>query len=264
MKRILGLLAMLLGGVGVVLLVAGGVAAWRVAGVVVDRTDRAAARGSGRLVNVEGRLTRLEGRVKDLTVDVEVVRSAGARLAGKLVGEAIARTDFEPLLDRLDRSLSKAEEWGETLDVITRLVEDVADLSAQFDGAPERAEQLRRVAAALDEAAAVLAGVRAELADFRTRNAAPDPRKLADLAARTRAPLERLAGGIAAVRQHSADARGELEAFRGNVHFWSRAVATAMSVVVVWLGLGQVCLVGWGWKRVRLSPRRASAPGAAG
>ncbi|QDU23892.1 AAA family ATPase [Urbifossiella limnaea] len=264
MKTILGLLAMLLGGVGVVLLVACGVAVWRAEGVVVDRTDRVAARTAERLVKVEGRLTRLEGRVKDLTVDVDVVRSAAARLVEKAVADVVARTEVEQLVERLDRSLSKADELGETLDVIARLVEDVADLAAQLDGAPERVELLRRVADALEQAAAVLTGIRAELAELRTRKAAPDPRKLTDLAARTRGPLERVADGIGAVRQHSVDARGELEELRGKVHFWSRAVAAALSFVVVWFGLGQVCLVGWGWKRVRVSPQRAMAPGAAG
>lgn len=260
MKTILGLLAMLFGGVGVLLLVTCGVAAWRAEGVVVERTDRAVERASERLVKVEGRLTRLEGRVKELTVDVDFIRTAAGRLALKIVLDVAARTEVDQLHERLDRALAKTEELGETLDVVARLVEDVSDLAAQFDGSADRVEQLRRVAQSLEQAAALLTDVRTVLAEVRTRNAAPDPRKLTDLAERARGPLEQVAGGIDAVRRHSVEARGELEVFRGKVHFWARAVAAVLTFVVVWFGLGQACLVGWGWQRVRRSPQGGTPP----
>src|SRR5262245_23446665 len=137
MRRIIGLFAILLGVVGVAVLVACGVVVWRTAGVVVDRTDRITDRSSERLKKVGGKLLRLEGRVKDITVDVEKIRVAVARLILRTLKDLPALKDapvvaeFKQLLDRLDHLLQQCEELGETLNIVSRLFEDTADLSTQ-------------------------------------------------------------------------------------------------------------------------------------
>lgn len=254
MRKIIGLLAILLGVVGVVLLVAGGIAAWRVEGVVVERTDRATVRTSERLSKVESKLHRLEGMLKVLTVDVEAIRSAGARLVGRVVKDALAQPEINQLLERLSRLLEQSEQLGETLDIVARLFEDSADLSAQVDGNPERTERLKNIAETLEQAGATMSGIRAELGELRLREAATDPQKLIDLCTRSRAPLERMAGGIASIRQYSADTRESMESLRREVRFWMRTAAVLMSLVLVWFGLGQVCLIGWGWRQWQPSP----------
>jgi len=253
--RIIGLLTILLGVVSVALLVACGIMVWRVAGVVVDRTDRITERSSERLKKVEGKLLRLEGKVKDITVDVDKIRVAVARLILRTLKDLPALKDapvlveFRQLLERLDHLLQQCEELGETLSIVARLFDDTADLSTQLGGDQNRTDQMRTISETLEEVAATLTHIRGELAELRQRE--PDPQKLADLIEQTRGPLQRLADGIAKIRQHSVDAREALDHLRREVRFWTTMVAILLTLVLVWFGLGQVCLIGWGWKRLR-------------
>jgi hypothetical protein len=49
--------------------------------------------------------------------------------------------------------------------------------------------------------------------------------------------------------------------YRDRVLFWVDAAATAKTLVWAWVGLGQLCLIGWGCRRI---PRPGSPPRAPG
>jgi chromosome segregation ATPase len=188
---------------------------------------------------------------------VEKIRGPAARIILRTLKNLPALKDsavaveFKELLDRLDQLLQQCEELGETLGIVARLFEDSADLSTQLGGDQNRADQMRTISETLEQTGATLTQIRGKVAELRQRESAPDPQKLADLIEQSRGPLERLADGIARTREHCVDARESLDNVRREVRFWTVTGAILLSLVLVWFGLGQVCLFGWGWKRLR-------------
>ncbi len=76
-----------------------------------------------------------------------------------------------------------------------------------------------------------------------------------ELALEATAALERLADGLARARQEITSARDKVADYRDRIVFWARVVAILNTVLWVWGGLGQCCLVGWGRRRlVRSGP----------
>lgn len=75
-------------------------------------------------------------------------------------------------------------------------------------------------------------------------------RELVTLAREAAAGSERLAEGLAAARQGMAAARGRTAAWRDGVVLWVYVAATANTLVWLWGGLGQLCLIGWGRRRI--------------
>jgi hypothetical protein len=83
-------------------------------------------------------------------------------------------------------------------------------------------------------------------------------RELVALAREAVAGSERLADGVAAARRELADARLGTAEWRDRVVFWVYAAAAANTLLGLWVALGQLCLIGWG--RRRLSKRRPTSP----
>jgi hypothetical protein len=61
---------------------------------------------------------------------------------------------------------------------------------------------------------------------------------------------ERLADGLAGARREVASARAGVAEGRDRVVFWVRVAAVAHTLVWLWAGLGQLCLIGWGRRRI--------------
>ena len=60
---------------------------------------------------------------------------------------------------------------------------------------------------------------------------------------------EQLAEGLADARREVAVARERVGDRRTTVVFWVRVAAVAHTLVWLWIGLGQLCLIGWGRRR---------------
>jgi len=75
-------------------------------------------------------------------------------------------------------------------------------------------------------------------------------RKLAPLAEESLAGSKRLAEGLAAVRQEIPVVRGRTAECRDEVNFWGYVAAITNTVVCLWSELGQLCLIGWGRRRI--------------
>ena len=60
---------------------------------------------------------------------------------------------------------------------------------------------------------------------------------------------ELLAEGLAAARQEITVVRAKMFEWREAVVFWMYIAATANTLVWLWGGLGQLCLIGWGRRR---------------
>lgn len=252
MRTCIALFAILLGAVGVVLLSAGVFGVWSAAFAAIDVTEQVSQRASERLSAIDARLVRLEVQVKNVSVDVARIRAAATALTARVAQQALAQSDeFQRLREKLDLLLMQVETYAESLTVVSRLFEDAADLSAQFGKGGEQADRLRAVAKLLDQAAAALPKIRSELTALGERHGEPELRKLTDLIAQASTYLEHIVGGIERIRQYSAHARGELDGLRRGAEFWLVTAATILTALLVWLGLGQLCLAGWGRRHLR-------------
>jgi hypothetical protein len=83
-------------------------------------------------------------------------------------------------------------------------------------------------------------------------------REVLELALAAAAGSERLAEGLADARREVADARERVGVWRARVVSWGRFAAAGHTLVWAWIGLGQLCLIGWGRRRfVRRVPKTA-------
>jgi hypothetical protein len=81
------------------------------------------------------------------------------------------------------------------------------------------------------------------------------------LAREAAAGSERLAEGLADARREVAGARERVGEWRARVVFWVRVAAVAHTLVWLWIGLGQLCLIGWGRRRFARRVPETADPG---
>jgi hypothetical protein len=75
-------------------------------------------------------------------------------------------------------------------------------------------------------------------------------RELVALAREAVAGSERLAAGLAASRRAIAVIRGRTAEWRDEIVFRVYVAAATNTLVWSWGGLGQLCLIGWGRRRI--------------
>lgn len=258
MGRVIGLLAMILGVSGLILALAGVIAVWRVEALVVDRCNRVASSVSNQLQRIDGRVRRLESKVKNLTIDAEAIRDSVTRLVARAVDSVVAPTELGQLRQRLLHLAVQSEQLGETLQLLAEIVEDISELTQQFDANSERTERLARIAESLNQADAALAQIRERLATLPEVNGTDEPQKLTELVEQCHKPLARVAEALDSVQAQLDAAHASLADVRQQLLNTIRMAAVLTSLFLGWFGLGQACLLRWGWNRIRMTiPRTA-------
>ena len=99
------------------------------------------------------------------------------------------------------------------------------------------------------KAVQALDGLRARIVASKSANAVRLARELGELAREAIAGSELLAEGLAAARQEITVVRAKMFEWRDAVVFWMYIAATTNTLVWLWGGLGQLCLIGWGRRR---------------
>jgi methyl-accepting chemotaxis protein len=251
MKTATGGLAVLLGGIGVLACIALCGLAWWAAREVAQRADRLADRVEQGLAEVDVALDRIGQKFDAARAGVRQVRTTAERVAaGKADDDPNTKDNVERLLDTLAPFLDRAEALAESVRSLAALLQTVAHVADQFDQLEGRAANLRSVADSLTPAAETLATVRERAQDIRRGGAAPKVREVVALADRAAPAIDRLAGGLSDARQQLTDTRGALAAARAKVRAWTVAGPAVATLVLLWIGLGQVCLIGWGRRRL--------------
>ena len=124
-----------------------------------------------------------------------------------------------------------------------------ADIREQLGGEPE--DHARTAAAAIDRAAEVLDIPQARIDALKSAAAVQLVRLVREVVAES----ERLAEGLASARREITAARSRTVTGRDRLVYFVHVAAVVNTLVWLWVGLGQVCLVGWG--RRRMVPRFA-------
>jgi chromosome segregation ATPase len=253
LKTITGFLAILLGGVGVILTIAiiGGV--WWAAHQVAVRVQHVTEQADQTLTQVEDGLGRMQKELESTSEAVEAVRTA----AREWLNSPGTKAELERIRDTLLPLLERTDALREVLPSVATLVDNVADFVEQTGQEKSRSQALRSVAGNVRDAAGALEAVRRDSAALRQKMSALTAKDLASLAERARRPVDLLATGLSDTKQESASLRAELPKLRRLVDDWKILGPAIITGILLWIGLGQLAIVAWG--RRRLAARTATA-----
>jgi hypothetical protein len=232
---------------------------WWAAVRTADRASRASARLDDGLAETDARLARVEGRLAAIRADLAEARGEAERLATEDPMLPRVRTAIERLLDRLLPAIDRAAALADSLRAVAAGLRAAEDVVAQLGMEIEQPTHARAAADAIDRAAEVLNVPQARIDAVKSAAAVRVTRELVELAREAAAGSERLAEGLADARREVAVVRQRAGEWRDEFVLWVYVAAAANTLVWLWIGLGQVCLIGWGRRRfVRRGPETAS------
>lgn len=250
MRRLLGIGAVALGVLGTLACVAAIGLGWWAAVRTTDRLAAVAARLNHGLSEADAGLERVEGRLAAIRDDLAAARAEAEKLTAENPELPRVRAAVDRLIDRLLPAIDRAAALADSLRAVAaglRATEDIVSLIGADVEQPGRA---RAAADTIDRAAEVLDVPRARIDSVKSVAAVRLTREVAELAVTAAAGSERLAEGLAASRREVADARVRVGETRDDLVRWAYVGATAHTMLWVWVGLGQLCLAGWGMRRL--------------
>ena len=257
MRTLSGIGAVVLGLVGVLACAAAVGLVWWAAARTAHRATVIAARLDHGLSEADVRLERVEGRLAAVRADLAQTRGEAEKLAAEGPELPRVRAAVERLLGRLLPAIDRATALADSLRAVAAGLRAAEDVVIQLGGKVEQPGRARAAADAIDRAAVVLNVPQARIDEVKSAAAVRLTRELVELAREAAAGSERLADGLAATRREITAARGRTAEGRDDVVFWVYVAAAANTVFWLWGGLGQLCLIGWGRRRIRgrgLSP----------
>lgn len=259
MRRFAGLCAAALGTVGTIACVVALSLGWLAATRIVGAIDRVVARLDGGLAEIDSRLGRLETRMIEIRAELEDVRGDGEALVSEDPELPRVRVATERLLERLGPALDRAAILADSMRSVAAATRAAADAASEFADDPEKGRRARDAADAIDRAAQVLRVPGEKVDALKEAKAAQFLRRIVDLAREAVASVDLLAQGLAKARTEIHAAREGMAECRNAIVFRAYAAASAASLGLSWAALGQLCLFGWGRKRLANRPP-ASTP----
>lgn len=250
MKRFLGVGAGVLGVLGTLVCAAAIGLGWWTAVRTADRVTVVAARLDHGLTEADARLERVEGRLAAVRADLAAARAEAEKLTAENPELPRVRAAVDRLLDRLLPAIDRAAALADSLRAVAAGLRAAEDVVTQLGVDVEQPGRAQAAADAIDRAAEVLNVPQARIEAMKSAAAVRLTREVTELAVTAAAGSERLAEGLAASRREVADARVRVGEMRGDLVRWTYVGASAHTLLWLSAGLGQVCLIGWGWRRL--------------
>jgi uncharacterized protein YoxC len=261
MKRVLGLLALVLGGAGFLVCLAGLIALWVVRAPTLRRSGEALASAEESLKVVDEKAQRAAEVLAKIREVVDPVTSKIRDLAAR-VQQPHPEDDKD--LKRIEKELAqrftKMESLVKISETAVGMMNKTARLTRSFsfgaasDGArespredlPDSSKVLLRLSGALKKLRGTLAEIRAN----------PQVRKdaakeVAGLAREVNQELNLLDSQVQRARQLATDFAAEVAELQTAFPVWMNWATAIGSVFLVWMGLGQLALLGLGWTWIR-------------
>src|SRR5262245_34485072 len=156
MRATIGLLAVVLGTIGMVLAVVVGVVVWWAAARAAVEARELTEKADTSLVKIEAALGQLVEATKKTQTTVAKVRRGATDIAdGRLNDNPVVRAKFDALLTTLAPVLLQSESLGQSFESIAVLLNTGAQLGERFGKPESKVEQMRSAADSLQEAAEV-------------------------------------------------------------------------------------------------------------
>ena len=259
MKRVMGIGAVCLGTLGTLVCVAAIGLGWWATVRTADRVTVVAIRLDHGLAEADARLERVEGRLAAIRDDLAAARAEAERLTAENPELPRVRAAVDRLLDRLLPAIDRAAALADSLRAVAAGLRATEDVVSQLGVDVEQPGRARAAADTIDRAAEVLDVPQARIESMKSAAAVRLTREVAELAVTAAAGSERLAEGLAASRREVAEARVWVGETRDDFVHWAYVGALAHTLLWMWVGLGQLCLIGWG--RRRIASRRPAPAG---
>ncbi len=250
MRKQFGLVVIIVGGVGVLLCVAAIALGWRFAVRTVDRIDRVAASVDTGLVEADARLARVETRVSTLRTELRELSGEVDAVAAENPELPAVRARIEGLVDRVGLSLDRLNTIANALSAVAAGLRGAAEIVIQLNGDADSMTRVRSAAQTIDRAADALNTPQVMVDAVKSAKAVELTQRLVAIARETVADSDLLAEGLAATRQELAVARMGTVESRNDLVYWIYAAAIASTFLLLWIGLGQLCMIGWGRRRI--------------
>ena len=260
MRRFLGIGAVVLGVAGVLVCATAIGIGWWTAVRTSNRIVRLGTRLDDGLSKADERLARVELRMNAIRTDLTKVREAAETFDSETQDLPRVRAAIEQVLDRLIPILDRADATADSLRSVAVGLRTGADIVDQLNDNLEATARARDAADKIDFAAESLIGLRARIDTMKSAKAVQLTRELVTLAQEAVAGSERLAEGLTAARQEIAVVRERATDRRNNIIFSFYVAATANTLLWLWSGVGQLCLIGWGTGRCGRSPTEPHKP----
>lgn len=248
MRKILGVAAVFLGVVGTLVSIAAIVLGWWTAVRTDDRLTQAIVRIDEGMSQADAGLAHTEERLAAIRADLDEVRAEEQKLVAENPELPRVKAAIERLLDRLLSTIDRGATLATSLRTMAAGLRAAADLR-DLVVVPVETDRARNAADGIDRAANVLNIPRARLDALKSTAAVRLIRELVDLAREAIAGSEWLAGALVNVRREITEAREWIGQWRDRAIFWIYSAASANTLVWLWAGLGQLCLIGWGRRR---------------
>lgn len=223
---------------------------WRTATRIVDRTDRIAVRLDNGLAETDERLARIESKVSTVRSELKEIRGAAESIGAENSELPRVRAEIGRLLDRLVPALDRLDATADSLRSVAAGVRAAADIVDDLNDDPDATARVRNAADMIDRAAEALNAPRAKVDAVKSAKAVQLTRGLVNLAREAVANSDLLAEGLAAARSEIPLARTRAAEYRDKLVFRVYTAAIANTLFWLWGGLGQLCLIGWGRRKL--------------
>jgi hypothetical protein len=251
-RRFFGVLGGTAGLIGLVLCVVGIIACWVLHAEATRRTDRALGRVEDLLGDIRDNLGQARDRLQQTQRELDTIRQREADRAARPPAERDARRSLSrKALESLNPQLGDAREKVVKATEVGLVLRGVLDALAELpivERAGADPAQLRESSTQLTELiqkgeklAGSLAGSSPEAPDATT---VEETSRLADGVGRLVTALDEESSRADRAREAAAERRTQIGR-------WITIVAAALTVILVWIGLGQFSLLSHGWKWVR-------------
>ena len=268
MSRVIGFAALGLGGIGLVGCLAGLISLWAVRPSFLRSSVEVLDTADGGLKLVEEKTTRADELLKAIRGIVVPVTGKILKLAGKGERTPDDEKELKRIEEALARRLGQVDRLAELAETAVAFLNRTPPLTRSLrlptsQGAAGRApaETSQDSSKALARVAKALQSVRENLDRFRKDKQAQKEVVTAviRLASEVDSELKLVESKLERVRQKAAELGTEVADLRTAVPAWTNGAAVIGSVILVWMGLGQLALSRWGWDRIR-----AATPNIAG
>lgn len=261
-KRVLPLIACLIGLVGVVICLAGFAAVWSLGARLMRTNDKVFAGVERALTAGRERIQDAQERVQESRITTADIGTAMKQWTRAETSERVAaRLEVQEKTEVLLRALGQTGAWLEMSEASLQGLLPALELGISM-GAPVNTavldaslEQLAAMRAACEEAADTVRRIRDRTEPHTTVETGDAVREqAAELALRVAATLGNVDGLLGDAAEGLSAAEQEARQWKSNTESWI-ALATAGAVLLIgWMGAGQasLCLHGWkGWRRRR-------------
>jgi hypothetical protein len=260
MRKTTAICAVLVGALGLLFCIAAVGLGWTAATRTADRVDRAAVRLDAGMTETDERIGRVESRVSTLRSEINEIRGSAEGILADNPELPRVRAQIERLLEKLLPALDRLDATAESLRSVAAGLRAVSDIVDQLHDDPKTTVRIRSAADGIDRAAEKFNSPRARVDAVKSAKAVQLTQKLVELAREAVAGADLLVEGLVTARQQIAVARVRVVEYGEALVFRVYVAAVANTLFWLWGGLGQLCLIGWGRRRLRRHPASPLTP----